>query len=112
MANPRKPTDPSLGLFRDERGSKSLARHALVFVLLLIAGLAIYEAYDPTHAVNNTVWATLSAIAMGLIAWAGGPRIAQYLAPQIGAVASGASTALRRAITRDPETGDEASPAK
>lgn len=108
----KRQNDPSLGLFRDERGSKSLARHALVFVLLLIAGLAIYEAYDPTHAINNTIWATLSSIALGLIGWCAGPRIASYLLPQVGSVAIGVGSAIRRNITRDPETGDEASPAK
>lgn len=94
-------------LIQDERGQLSTARTLLwvwtAFTLALLA-LAWRE-------VPNGVLSLLSAVEIALVAWAGGPRIAQYLAPQVGAAASAVGQSLREAVQkrRDPEQGFEVS---
>lgn len=94
-------------LLQDERGQLSTARTLLwvwtAFTLALLA-LAWRE-------VPNGVLSLLSAVEIALVAWAGGPRIAQYLAPQVGAAASAVGQSLREAVQkrRDPEQGLEVS---
>jgi hypothetical protein len=96
-----------LEVVRDEKGSYSSARVLLwlwsAFSLVLVA-----RHWDT---VPNAVLAFLSSVEMALIAWAGGARIAQYLGPQIGAVAAGVGASVREAVAkrRDPETGVEVS---
>jgi electron transfer flavoprotein alpha/beta subunit len=48
---------------------------------------------------------------VALIAWAAGPRIAQYLGPQVGAAAAAVGQALREKVQarRRPEEGYEVS---
>ena len=46
-------------------------------------------------AVPEIAYTLLGSLNVGLLAWAGGPRVAQYLAPQIGAVASGIAQAVK-----------------
>lgn len=48
------------------------------------------------HAVDNAVWAIETSIALALIGWSAGPRLAQYLFPSIGSVAASASQAIKR----------------
>jgi hypothetical protein len=94
-------------LLQDERGQLSTARTLLwvwtAFTLALLA-LAWRE-------VPNGVLSLLSGVEIALVAWAGGPRIAQYLAPQVGAAASAVGQSLREAVQkrRDPEQGLEVS---
>lgn len=94
-------------LIQDERGRLSSARVLLwvwsIFSLVLLA--------ITWREVPNPVLAFLSGVEIALIAWAGGARIAQYLAPQIGATASAVGSSLRETIQkrRDPETGVEVS---
>jgi hypothetical protein len=45
--------------------------------------------------VPEPAYSLLGALTVGLVAWAGGPRMAQYLAPQVGAVASGIAQAAK-----------------
>ena len=46
--------------------------------------------------VPNAAYALLGTIFTGLLAWTSGPRIAQYLGPQIGAVAKGIGDAVKQ----------------
>jgi hypothetical protein len=46
--------------------------------------------------VPNAAYALLGTIFTGLLAWTAGPRIAQYLGPQIGAVAKGIGDAVKQ----------------
>ena len=82
-------------ILRDERGSLSAARiflfASLVFTAVIIVVDSLLWATVP-----NAAYALLGTIFTGLLAWAAGPRIAQYFGPQIGAVASGIGTALVR----------------
>lgn len=94
-------------LIQDERGQLSTARTLLwVWTGFTLALLAL-----TWREVPNGVLSLLSAVEVALVAWAGGPRIAQYLAPQVGAAASAVGQSLREAVQkrRDPETGLEVS---
>jgi|TARA_R110000744_G_scaffold380435_1_gene501200 hypothetical protein len=82
------------GVLRDERGSLSAARTflfaSLVFTAAIIAADSLLWATVP-----NAAYALLGTIFTGLLAWTAGPRIAQYLGPQIGAVTSGIAQAVK-----------------
>ena len=93
---------PFREVLTDERGNLSAAR-TLLSIFLTFTGIVIV--------LDSTVWdvpdpayVLLGSIAVGLLAWAGGPRVAQYLAPQVGAVASGIAQAIKR--PRQPELLD------
>ena len=58
--------------------------------------------------VPNAAYALLGTIFTGLLAWAAGPRIAQYLLPQIGAVAQGIGASLKKEPRR-PDLLDNSS---
>ena len=51
-------------------------------------GSMIWDVPEPAYVL-------LGSLVIGLLAWAAGPRTAQYLAPQIGAVASGIAQAVK-----------------
>src|SRR5436309_3111518 len=104
------------GMLHDERGKKSLGR-ALLIAWSVNAFVAIgYELFSSTHyQLSNAAWAVISSVEVALIAWNAGPRIAQYLGPQIGAVAKGVGEALRSArlpSRLDDERGDIKPPEK
>ena len=87
-------------IVKDERGSLSAARVFLAGSLaftgtLIVLDSTIWDVPEPAYSL-------LGALVVGLVAWAGGPRMAQYLAPQVGAVASGISASL----TREPRRPD------
>lgn len=94
-------------LVQDEQGNLSSARVLLwcwsLYSLLLVA--------LTWRVIPNAVLAFMSGIEIALIAWAGGARVAQYLAPQVGAAASAVGQSLREAVSkrRDPEQGVEVS---
>ena len=89
-------------ILRDERGSLSAARSFLLGALLFTGALIVLDSmiWD----VPEVVYTLLGSIGMGLLAWAGGPRVAQYLGPQIGAVTAGIAKAVRN--PRRPELLD------
>jgi hypothetical protein len=96
-----------LELVEDERGRLSTARS-------LLWGWSIYSLcfLSLTWAtVSNGALSFLSAVEVALIAWAAGPRIAQYLGPQVGAAAAAVGQALREKVQarRRPEEGYEVS---
>ena len=85
-----------MGFFRDERNGLSMARVHLTASLGLtfaLIGLDTVTRYD----VPEAAYALLGIIFTGLLAWTAGPRIAQYLGPQLGGIASGLGQALRNA---------------
>lgn len=94
-----------LELVQDERGRLSSARVLLWLWSLVSLGLVVRFWAD----LPNPVMAFLSGVEVALIAWAGGARIAQYLAPQVGATAQAVGQSLREAIQkrRDPAQGLE-----
>lgn len=63
-----------MSLLKDERGSWSTARVALMLVL----GVALWLSLKgPTR--QAEVWSYLEAITLALIGWAGGARVSQYI---------------------------------
>ena len=82
-------------ILRDERGSLSAAR-IFLFVSLVFTAVIIVADSLLWATVPNAAYALLGTVFTGLLAWTAGPRIAQYLGPQIGAVASGIGAALVR----------------
>jgi len=80
-------------IVKDERGSLSAAR---VFLAISLAFTGIIIILDSTiWEVPEPAYSLLGGLTVGLVAWAGGPRMAQYLAPQVGAVASGIAQAVK-----------------
>ena len=81
-------------ILSDERGSLSAARTflfaSLAFTAIIIVADSLLWAEVP-----NAAYALLGTVFTGLLAWTAGPRIAQYIGPQIGAVASGIAKAVR-----------------
>jgi len=93
---------PIKEILTDERGSLSAARVLLTASMVFIAVIIVLDStfWD----VPEPAYVLLGSWGIGLLAWAGGPRVAQYLAPQVGAVASGIAQAAKR--LRRPELLD------
>lgn len=95
-------------LVEDERGALSSARTgmwATVLVAYVSIGVDLYLVLTGgKHFVPNTVYGVLGTMFLAFASWAAGPRIAQYLGPQIGAVAQGLGAATR---TDAPPTDHE-----
>ena len=89
-------------ILTDERGNLSAARTLLSIFLAFTGALIVLDsvAWD----VPDAAYVLLGSIGVGLLAWAAGPRVAQYLGPQMGAVASGIAQAIKR--PRQPELLD------
>ena len=81
-------------LLRDQRGTVSAARTFLLGVLLFTGTIIVLDSI--ILAVPEIAYPLLGSLNVGLLAWAGGPRVAQYVAPQIGAAAAGIAKAVRR----------------
>ena len=84
-------------ILSDEKGKLSAARVMLVCCLAFTGILIIFDAIL-WATVPNAAYALLGTIFTGLLAWTAGPRIAQYIAPQVGAIAGG----IGASITREP----------
>ena len=82
-----------LEILKDERGSLSSARTFLLASLMFSGALIILD--STLWEVPEVVYTLLGSLDMGLLAWAGGPRIAQYLGPQVAGVASGIAQAVK-----------------
>ena len=80
-------------ILTDERGTLSAARTFLFGSLVFTGTLIVLDSmiWD----VPEVEYPLLGGVIMGLLAFAGGPRMAAYLAPQIGAVVSGIAKAVR-----------------
>lgn len=79
---------------RDEQGNLSMARAlllaslAMTFILIALDTFSSQEVPAPAYALLGTIFT-------GLLAWAAGPRIAQYVGPQMGSVASALNRRLQ-----------------
>lgn len=86
-------------LFTDERAKLSAARLGLwitVGMALVTVGFDVYMTWLGGKAtIPNTVYSLEATMFLAFASWAGGPRIAQYLGPQIGVAASGIAAAVR-----------------
>ena len=80
-------------ILSDERGTVSAARTFLLGVLLFTGAIIVLDSL--ILEVPEIAYTLLGSLNVGLLAWAGGPRVAQYLAPQIGYVAAGIAKAVK-----------------
>jgi len=80
-------------MLTDERGTLSAARTFLFGSLVFTGTIIVLDSL--LLGVPEIAYTLLGSLNVGLLAWAGGPRVAQYLAPQIGAVASGIAKAVK-----------------
>jgi len=85
---------PIKEILTDEQGSLSTARVLLTASMIFIAVIIVLD--STIWDVPEPAYVLLGSWGIGLLAWAGGPRVAQYLAPQVGAVASGIAQAAKR----------------
>ena len=79
-------------IFCDERGKPSAARIFLATTmaftgLIIVLDSIVWDVPEPAYAL-------LGSLAIGLLAWTAGPRVAQYLGPQVAGVASGIAQAI------------------
>jgi hypothetical protein len=108
-----KPTRPFAPphLVTDEQGKMSAARVGLWITVaesLIVVAIDVHLAIANASArVPNTVYALLGTQFTIFAMWAAGPRIAEYIGPQLGKVVSALATA--RTDPREPNarTDDE-----
>jgi hypothetical protein len=98
-------------LWRDERGSVSAAR---VYLSIALVYQAIYLPFARADESLGLVLTFFAALDTPLVIWAAGPRIAQYLGPQAGAIVQGVAESAKAlaekvAARRDPKSGLEES---
>ena len=79
-------------ILTDERGSLSSARTFLLASLVFSGILIVLD--STIWEVPEVIYTLLGSLDIGLLAWAGGPRVAQYLGPQVAGVASGIARAI------------------
>ena len=91
-------------ILADEKGKLSAARVLLTACLAFTAVIIIADSLLWAD-VANAAYALLGTIFTGLLGWTAGPRIAQYFGPQVGGIASGIGSALKRE-PRKPKTLD------
>lgn len=97
------------GLFHDERGSLSAARIFLAVDLIqTISYIFLVTLTD--RAFSNAVLGFDGSSLTILASWAGGARIAQYIAPQASAVATGIGAALKEIVQRRANGDTEHTP--
>lgn len=97
-----------MSLFRDERGKVSLARVLLFVVVIYTLGLVAADSFIALG-VGGAVWSMLSGMVVVFVGWAAGPRLAQYLFPQLAAfvssIGSGKGSRSEPNLYRDDERG-------
>lgn len=82
------------GLMFDEQGSRSMAR-TLLAIHFGLTWIWIWGAAWEWWTIDEIVAGVIVAVFVGLISWAGGARIAQYIGPQLGAAVAAVSKRLR-----------------
>lgn len=67
-----------MSLMRDEQGNRSTARLLIIWWLVVVSPAVLLGDMLGKAPSDNT-YPFLGGVAFGLAAWAGGPRVAQYL---------------------------------
>lgn len=80
-------------MLSDEKENLSAARTFLCTSLIFTGVLIVLD--STVWEVPGAAYTLLGSLGVGLVAWAGGPRVSQYLAPQVGAVASGIARSIK-----------------
>lgn len=87
-----------VGFLRDEQGNLSGARLMLAGSLLYTLVMVVLDSLK-VITIPGPAYVLLGTIFTGLLAWAAGPRIAQYVGPQAGAIAQGIAAAVSKTDT-------------
>ena len=95
-----------MSLLRDEQGSLSTARCAFWLTLIVTLVLIVLHAFGLARP-PEAAYTLLGTVVLALAAWAGGPRIGQYIAPQIGRAAAALSRARAEITTRRKRSAEE-----
>lgn len=100
--NPTAVTPPAqAGVTDDEQGNRSAAR---VYLAWALPFAAIMIAVDTVQTVRggpnlpNSAYTLVGAVLGYLILWAAGPRVAQYVGPQVAGVGAAIANAIRDRI--------------
>ena len=93
-------------LLRDEQGAWSSARCAFWLTLLVTLSLVGAAAFGRA-ALSSDAYSLLGTVVLALAGWAGGPRVAQYLFPQLGGVAKAIGDAKGDPRWPNVKTDDE-----
>lgn len=92
-----------MSLILDEKGKVSSARSALWLVLVWSVVLITCESFGWfSVTLSGGAYGFIGAALVGLIAWAGGARVAQYIGGSLGSVASALGRAGGRMAQRTP----------
>lgn len=76
-------------------GLLSIARLGLALTVLVALVLVVGEAAGALHP-SAAAYSLLATLALAFVGWVAGPRIAQYLLPQLGGVVGALSQARTR----------------
>jgi hypothetical protein len=108
------PVSETKGFLHDEQGNKSAGRLYLAWfmavdVLYALLGMTLFallvtggvhapdeKAFQFMLTLYGGIGAVLSGFSLALITWVAGPRIAQYLGPQVSKMASAVGNAFNR----------------
>ena len=86
-------------LWHDEKGNVSAARVFFAVWTVVVCVAAWRAPADP-------FWPMATSVLLGLLSWAAGPRIAQYLAPQISGAAKATADALKEKVLQRRQNSD------
>ena len=95
-----------MSLLHDEQGNLSSARTAFWVTLVVTLLLIVLDAFGVV-AMAGAAYTLLGSLVIALASWAGGPRIAQYLAPQIAKVGSALASASTKIAERRKQGADD-----
>ena len=88
-------------LLEDEGRDLSAARCGMwvtvALVLMIVTIDTVLTIVNAPARIPNTVYGLMGTMFVSFASWAAGPRIAEYLAPQLGAAVQGLSGAARDA---------------
>lgn len=89
------PSGKAKGFFSDESGNRSMARVLLFSTSILGALLVMVDTFT-SRSVPVAAYETFGLVFPWLLVWAAGPRMVQYLAPQLGATVSAITGGLTK----------------
>jgi len=98
-----------VSLFRDEKGSVSMARTLLATEFVYVATFGGWGALSSSVRLMPEWWVFHGTLIIALAAWAGGPRAMEYLGPRIAEVGKVIGEAAKRVERTDDRRKDRES---
>lgn len=94
-------------LFRDEKGSWSMARTLLALEFAYICVFGAWAALSRAVDLDPAWWTLHGTLVIALAAWAGGARAMEYLGPKIADVGKAIGEAAKRREGTDNRRQDD-----